>query len=317
MRTLLSLALLLAVNFSFADSSKGALIASVQGDAQVLSPGPVDNGKAMLTFEGSKYHFGKAKIGQLVKAGQIVMTATDGKVKVIYDHGDIVIVGPSSALAISDKGTKTAMNQMSLQYGKVRAIVDHDGPMTGVKIKTPVAVAGVRGTDLYVAHYLGSEQTEVQVLRGQVELSQTHKTKGVPLPKPSVIKVGEVGRVEMQKQPEVKTSTKQELAKVQEETTVTPTVAEKAEVSEPAKKAVAEAEKKAVEIIVKDVTRYDAQAGKALQDKKVSSVEDANTMVLHDVYKAAPSAPSKQKPSTKDFDNTDDVYQKYFKPLSL
>jgi hypothetical protein len=317
MRTLISLVLVLANSFCFADVTREALLASVQGDAQVLSPGPDENGKALLTYEGAKYHFAKAKIGQKVKTGQIVMTSTDGKVKLIFDHGDIVIVGPSSALSIPGKATKTAMNgEINLRYGKMRAIVDKDGPLSGVKIRTPVAVAGVRGTDLYVTYNMGEEQTEVQVLRGEVEVKPATTLKNMLPEKPVIIKLGEVGKIDIHKDYQVKTSTKDDLAKVQENTTVI----KPADVvlSEPTQKVIAVAEQKAVENIIKDVRRYDPQAGQKLLDTKVSNVEDANTICLHEVYKTAPMNPTKQKPNLKDFDEkSEDVYQKYFKPLNL
>jgi hypothetical protein len=317
MRSVILLTFVLAVSSVFAAESKQAMIASVQGDAQVLSPGPDGNGKAMLTFEGVKYHFTKAKIGQKVISKEVIMTATDGKVKIIFEKGDVVIIGPSTSLIIPEITSKVSKNkELDLMYGKVRAMIDKDGPLSGVKIKTPVAVAGVRGTDLYVSFSKGENVTEVQVLRGEVELTSIVKNKNELPPKSVIIRLGEIGKIESHNPAEIKTSSKEDLTKVQKETTV---VKDKSvEISEPVKKQVEIAEKMAIENIVKDVKRYDPQAAQRLADKKLENTEDVNTVVLHEVYKTAPASSVKNKPSRKDLEeNPNDIYQQYFKPLSL
>ena len=208
-----------------------------------------------------------------------------------------------------------------MKYGKLRAVIDKDGPFSGFKIKTAVAVAGVRGTDLYVNYSKGEVQAEVQVLRGEVEVVPTPaaaQRSSLP-PKAIHVKSGEIARIEASKVSEVRVAAKEELARVQKESTVTKNSSEElAALSAPIKKEVEAAEKHAVENIVKDIHRYDPQAAQAMSDKKVSNVEDANTIVLYDIYKTAPAAPTKQKPNLKDLEErNDDVYQKYFKPLSL
>jgi len=121
------------------------------------------------------------------------MTASDGKVKVIYQHGDVVIVGPSSHLSIPGIDPADANNKkMVLKYGKVRAVIDKNGPLSGLTIKTPTAVAGVRGTDLFVAYDPGGQATEVQVLRGEVQVQpkvapELQPTSAPSLPEPTKV----------------------------------------------------------------------------------------------------------------------------------
>ena len=51
-------------------------------------------------------------------------------------------------------------------------MIEKGGPLSGVRLQTKTVVAGVRGTDLFVAHNPGGNSSEVHVLRGEVALKK-------------------------------------------------------------------------------------------------------------------------------------------------
>lgn len=133
----------------------------VRGDVKVLSRGVESN----------------AKIGVKVFEKDVVITADKSVAKIVLQDKNILHIAASSRLKI--KGFEAADNKgyssstLDLIYGKIRSqVVTHpkfaDKPV--FKIRTPSAVAGVRGTDFIVTHVKGGDITKVETLRGTVEL---------------------------------------------------------------------------------------------------------------------------------------------------
>ncbi len=300
-------------------TSVAAIIASIDGSAQVLNQKSGSNeAEKILTYEGVRYYFSKAKVGAKLSSGQGIMTASDGKVKIIYQHGDVVIVGPSSSVfvpiisSIAD-GKNLSKNEINLLYGRIRAVIDREGPLSGVKIKTPSAVAGVRGTDLYVSYNQAGQSTEVQVLRGEVEVtpetaaptpSSTVSSSGIARsskliepkepaapPQSYSVKAGEKAEVIHSSkvaslsneygtlQTTVEKSTKVDIARIQSNSTM---VFKSDQAS-----SVVQAEQKAVDNIVKDIKRYDPESSAAIEKKQLASVDLVNIAATEKVKAAA------------------------------
>ena len=309
--------LLLIQSFSAHAEKLTAMIASIQGTAQILDEkNTLGEEQKSLTYEGRRYYFSKARIGAKVNSGQGVMTSSDGKVKIIYQHGDVVIVGPSTSLFIPIDGGKVATkSEINLLYGKVRAVIDHDGPLSGVKIKTPSAVAGVRGTDLYVSYDQSAQSTEVQVLRGEVEVKteaphvaeDVSKKHGIPTSLPEkistpaaapatlIVKSGEKADIEMKSvtssttaPPVVEKSSKQDIARMQENTVLKVKPEDNLKNVKPeVAKQISVAEEHAVQNILKDIKKYDPEASANIEKKKLASVDLINVAAAEKTQAAA------------------------------
>lgn len=292
--------LLLGMSLRASAEAVSAIVASIDGKALILNRVSTqgDDQKSLI-YEGIRYYFSPAKIGMKLVSGQGVMTTSDGKVKVIYQHGDVVIVGPSSSLFVPIPDGKTvSKNEINLLYGKVRAVIDSAGPLSGVKIKTPTAVAGVRGTDLFVSYNYSQKSTEVQVLRGEVEVAAKATVPSnvventIESPeslKPIQVKSGEFTRVELTQpnsvsnsgpsvleQPVVQKSTKQDIAKIQNQSIFT---GKSSGVTSPVQNEVNLAEKRAVENIVRDIQRYDPEGSRKIAANQFSTVDEINRAV--------------------------------------
>ena len=159
---------------SFAADIKKAMLTSVSGSVEVFAAAEADSKGNLVIFDGKKYVSKKANIGTKVFPGDILRTGNDGKLKAIYDNGDVFVLGPASAFTVPKKNTASQGPTSDVVYGKIRGIVDKNGPLSGIQIRTKSVVAGVRGTDLFVTFDPGTEVSEVHVLRGEVAV------QGVP-----------------------------------------------------------------------------------------------------------------------------------------
>lgn len=169
----------LSVYFVSNVSLAGAMITQVKGDGKLLRS---KMRKApSLMYEGKKYFYKPVKVGLKVRKGDLVLCGPNCKVRIINSNGNTFQVASSTSLKLpSLDGTEKA-KVMDLLYGQVRAVVgSKDSKRTKLKVRTSAAVAGVRGTDFSVKHN-ATEGTEVQVLRGEVDI----EAKNSKLPKMS------------------------------------------------------------------------------------------------------------------------------------
>jgi hypothetical protein len=97
-----------------------------------------------------------AKVGMGIRASDVVLTGTDGAAGLTFSDNSLVSVGPNSVFAIDkysfDTTTHAGEFEGSLKQGKLAAV---SGKMVkqspeSMKIRTPSAVMGVRGTEFVV-----------------------------------------------------------------------------------------------------------------------------------------------------------------------
>jgi hypothetical protein len=97
-----------------------------------------------------------AKVGMGIQASDVVLTGTDGSAGITFTDNSLVSVGPNSVFAIDkysfDTTTHAGEFEGSLKKGKLAAV---SGKMVkqspeAMKIRTPSAVMGVRGTEFVV-----------------------------------------------------------------------------------------------------------------------------------------------------------------------
>jgi hypothetical protein len=97
-----------------------------------------------------------AKVGMGIQASDVLLTGADGSAGLTFTDNSLVSVGPNSVFAIDrysfDTTTHAGEFEGSLRKGKLAAV---SGKMVkqspeAMKIRTPSAVMGVRGTEFVV-----------------------------------------------------------------------------------------------------------------------------------------------------------------------
>lgn len=159
-------ALLLATSFAHAQDVHGVLRV-VKGDVQIKQ---AKTGQTV-----------KARLGEQVYPKDIVITGKEARAKIVMVDNNEINVSPESQIEIQhyefnpDAGKKDVL--LNVIYGKVRAKVEqkYDGQSAKFQIKTPSAVAGVRGTDFMASFDKAGASSSVVTFQGKVEF-------GVPGP---------------------------------------------------------------------------------------------------------------------------------------
>ena len=158
-----------------AESVQGAVVTRTEGETKLMIkkiPGaPQPAGTMLISFEKENYYVRPAKNGDRPANGDIVATGKDGKVRLIYRNGDQVTVTPGTALKISWNPATDKNALAELVYGDIRAVIQPDGPRSGMKVKTKSAVMGVRGTDFFVSAWGNEGGSKVAVMRGKVAVA--------------------------------------------------------------------------------------------------------------------------------------------------
>lgn len=115
-----------------------------------------------------------AKVNAKVFPGSTIETGPGSRAKIQMSDRSLVHVSPDSKLKISTftKEGATQKVELGLNQGKIRNEVKGSyGKENKFEVKTPTAVAGVRGTTFVVAHSLATNTTEVTTLQGVVEMT--------------------------------------------------------------------------------------------------------------------------------------------------
>lgn len=112
-------------------------------------------------------------------AADRIETGPEGKAKLAFENGDVVYLGPNSALDLSAEQGKEAMKIDLNLTGKLRALVNRR-PDRSFQVRTVNAVVGVKGTD-FVVEEAGS-QTRVATFNGLVALASAKSGQSVDVP---------------------------------------------------------------------------------------------------------------------------------------
>lgn len=117
----------------------------------------------------------RARIGEKVFPKDVVITGKDSRAKIVMVDNNEINVSPDSQIEIQhyefdpNAGKKDVL--LNVIYGKVRAKVEqkYDGKTSKFQVKTPSAVAGVRGTDFMTSYNKVDKSSQVITFRGAVE----------------------------------------------------------------------------------------------------------------------------------------------------
>lgn len=115
-----------------------------------------------------------AKVGLKVAVGDTIISAADSRAKIVMLDHNVINISPSTKMKIEKYTTGADKNvELSLIEGKVRSNVEqeYDGEKTKYLIKTPTAVAGVRGTQFITSFDAKTKITEIVTLKGQVSFT--------------------------------------------------------------------------------------------------------------------------------------------------
>jgi hypothetical protein len=123
----------------------------------------------------------KARLGAQVYPKDVIITGKDARAKIVMVDNNEINVSPESQIEIQhyeydpSHGKKDVL--LNVIYGKVRSKVEqkYDGRTSKFQIRTPSAVAGVRGTDFLTSYNRSSGDSRIVTFRGKVEF-------GVPAP---------------------------------------------------------------------------------------------------------------------------------------
>lgn len=114
----------------------------------------------------------KAKVGKKVFSGDTVTAGKDSRAKIVMSDKNVLNVNPETKFTIEkyeNDGTNKQVS-LSVQFGKIRASVEqkYDGEKNQFNVKTPTAVAGVRGTDFLTSFSPATKSTSVTTFGGVV-----------------------------------------------------------------------------------------------------------------------------------------------------
>jgi hypothetical protein len=136
-------ALILVAALGFAGAASAADIGLIK----------VANGSVEIQRGASKV---PAKVGTAVQTSDVVVTGADGSAGITFTDNSLVSVGPNSVFAIDkysfDSTTHSGQFEGNLRQGRLAAV---SGKMVkqspeSMKIRTPSAIMGVRGTEFVV-----------------------------------------------------------------------------------------------------------------------------------------------------------------------
>jgi len=131
----------------------------------------VVKGQVFLESQGKKV---PARIGMKVHAKDKVIAGKNARAKIVMVDKNVLNISPDTTLLIETYKTGAADKSVSLNvlYGKVRATVNqkYDGDKHKFQVKTPSAVAGVRGTDFLTQYSPSNNTSRVVTFEGQVQV---------------------------------------------------------------------------------------------------------------------------------------------------
>lgn len=148
---------------AMADDVYGTMMV-VKGDVKITSA------KTKQTDPG--------KVGGKVYPGDMITAGSDSRAKIVMSDKNVLNISPDSQMTIAKYESNAASGahnvELKVDYGKVRASVEqkYDGEKNQFNIRTPTAVAGVRGTDFLTAFNKANNTTQVTTFSGVVAVGQ-------------------------------------------------------------------------------------------------------------------------------------------------
>jgi len=204
---ILSFAFAMAFSFAVQAQNVQGVMMVVKGDIKVTSA----DGKTEV-----------AKVGKKVSAGDTITAGPDSRAKIVMADKNVINVSPDSKIVIEkyeNDGKDKKNVELNVLYGKVRASVEqkYDGDKSKFNVKTPSAVAGVRGTDFMTGYNAGTKTAQFITFSGSVAVGQPGP--GGTIKNPVFVQAGQMTQAGAGKPPEApKAMSKDDLNKAAAET---------------------------------------------------------------------------------------------------
>ena len=117
-----------------------------------------------------------AKVGSKVIPGDSIQSGPDSRAKIVMSDKNVLNISPDSKIKI-EKYTNTGVSknvEIKVEFGKIRASVEqkYDGEKSTFNVKTPSAVAGVRGTDFLTSYSVQTKASQIITFSGTVAVGQ-------------------------------------------------------------------------------------------------------------------------------------------------
>lgn len=147
------------------------IVTRVEGEAYLLhSPSKVLRGDPpRIYFENHYYNMKKIELGDKIPPLAILKTESTGKIKLIFENGDLIHVATGSLFRLGRvKVDRKEQTLLTLIAGKFRALIERDGPRSPTQVQTRNVAMGVRGTDFFVNSRNSEGKVELNVIRGEV-----------------------------------------------------------------------------------------------------------------------------------------------------
>ncbi len=144
---------MLRASLPFAVSAVLVAALPVWSTAQEAGHVKVSKGAVQIERAGQKV---PASVGAPVQAGDVVTTGGDGAVGITFLDNSLLSAGPNSVLAIDrfafDSTTHQGAFESSLKKGTLAVVSGKLAKQSpdAMKVRTPAAVLGVRGTEFLV-----------------------------------------------------------------------------------------------------------------------------------------------------------------------
>ncbi len=165
-----------------------------------------------------------AKIGSKVHEGDEITSGADSRAKIVMSDKNVFNLSPDSKIVIekyrNDATEKTV--EIKVNSGKLRSSLEqkYDGEKSQFNIKTPSAVAGVRGTDFVTSYNSQTHESNFLTFHGTVAVSAIG-----PAGQGStqvMVKAGQSSSVKANQQPEApKAIPQQQLQQLNHDTSAT------------------------------------------------------------------------------------------------
>lgn len=117
----------------------------------------------------------RARLGAQVYPQDMIITGKEARAKIVMVDNNEINVSPESQIEIQHYEYDPAAGHkdvlLNVIYGKVRSKVEqkYDGKQSKYQVKTPSAVAGVRGTDFIASYDRATSNSQVTTFTGRVE----------------------------------------------------------------------------------------------------------------------------------------------------
>lgn len=156
--------------------------------------------KGTVEIESTKTGKALAKVGAKVYPGDKISTLKDARAKIVMSDRNVMNLSPESVMTIlkyeNDPKSNVKNVELELSQGKVRNNVEqkYDGDKSKFIIKTPTAVAGVRGTQFLTSFDVKTRMTEIVTFKGAVQMAPI-LANGQVSPNLVIVKKGETSSV--------------------------------------------------------------------------------------------------------------------------